>query len=215
MIKIIKDRFKRKKRFLDQNLNFLLKKFDIDSRTLSLETGIPLPTIFRIKRADNNPTLSTVEPIAEFFRVDMHALLYEDISSDEYQNKRKMGDIQYIPIMKLGDIKIWPISFEAKLYIGTVGNLSNKSFGIEIDTDSLNPIFYKNSFVIIDPAVEAKDMDYIFCTIGSDNIPVFRQYFSEGKSCFLKPINPNYGEMAPIKKFSTLGVVVSSIERYR
>ncbi len=215
MIKAIKDRFKRKKRFLHRNLDFLLSKFKVDTKTLSLETGIPLPTIFRIKREDNNPTLSTIEPIADFFRVDLHDLLYEDISSDEYQNKKKMGEIQYIPVMKLGEIKAWPINFNAKLYVGTVGNLSNKSFGIEIDTDSLNPIFYKSSIVIIDPTVDAKDMDYIFCTIGNDKIPLFRQYFAEGNNYFLKPINPHYGEMAPIKKFCTIGVVISSIENYR
>lgn len=214
MIKAVKNRFK-KKRFLHQNIAFLLKKFNIDTKILASETGIPLPTLFRIKREDNNPTLGTVEPIADYFRVDLHDLLYEDIATSEYQCKMKMGEIQYIPVMKLGKVKIWPIHFDAHLHIGTTGNLSKNSFGIETDTDSLNPVFYKNTIAIIDPEVTPKDMDYIFCTIGNDKAPIFRQYFSEGSQSFLKPINPNYGEMIAVKKFNTIGVVIKSIENYR
>jgi SOS-response transcriptional repressor LexA len=215
MIRMIENQDKKKKRMLHKNLAFLLTSFGIDAKTLSIKTKIPLPTIFRIKREDNNPTISTLEPIAEFFRVDLNELLYEDIASNEYQNKKKVGVIQYVSVIKLSEVKIWPMDFKAKLYMGTVGNLNTGAFAVEIDTDSLVPVFYKNSIVVIDPAVQPKDLDYIFCLIGNNVIPLFRQYFSEGSNHFLKPINPTYGKMISIKKFKTIGVVVKSIEHYR
>ncbi|MCD6040346.1 MAG: SOS-response transcriptional repressor [Gammaproteobacteria bacterium] len=215
MIKNLKNKVLKRKRVLHKNINFLLNKFGIDTKILSLETKIPLPTLFRIKKENNNPTLSTLEPIAEFFRIELNDLLYEDIASDEYQNKRKIGVIQYVPVMKLSEAKTWPIDYKTKTYIGTVGNLNKGSFGIEIDTDSLVPIFYRGSVVVIDPAIQPKDMDYIFCLIENDPVPLFRQYFTEGSHHFLKPLNLTYGEMVNTNKFKAVGVIVKSIENYR
>lgn len=215
MLQKFKKNIKKRKRQIHHNIDYLMEKFSLDITSLSMETGVPIATISRMKKEDNNPTISSIEPLAEFFRIDLNDLLYEDLSSIEYQSKKKIGNIQYVPVIELEIIRDWPVQFDPKLYMGTIGNLNSGSFGILLTTDSLFPIFYKNSILIIDPLITPKDGDYVFCILYEEKIPVVRQIFIDGSNNFFKPINPKYGEMVAIKKFKILGVVVKSIENYR
>lgn len=210
-----KQKVNRKKRCLHNNLKHLLSKHLLDIQSLSMETGVPIATIFRMKKEDNNPTISSLEPISEFFRIELNDLLYEDITSDEYDKTKMAGNIQYIPVINLNEIKKWPIDSNKKIYIGENGNLSKDSFGILISSDSFIPVFYQNTILIVDPKVIVKDSDYVLCQLGTDTIPVIRQLFIDGNSYFFKPINPNYGEMSCFKKYKILGIVIKSIENYR
>src|SRR5579871_3410447 len=124
MLNKIKEKTAKRKRYLHANLSYLLSRDSLDIPSLSAETGVPIATIFRMKKEDNNPTLSSLEPISEFFRIELHDFLYEDITSDEYQKKKMIGDVQYIPVINLADIKKWPAEFNEKIYIGTNGELS-------------------------------------------------------------------------------------------
>lgn len=214
MLVSLKKKLKSKNRWLHKNLDFLLHKFGLDIKSLSLETNVPPATIVRMKKEDNNPTIATLEPLADFFRIDLHDFLYEDISSEKYQNKKRVGNIQYVAVTNLAEIKKWPMQLEHKIIVGTVGNLNEGAFGICIDTESMAPLFYKNSIIIIDPAIEPKDGDYVFCVL-EKNIPVLRQFFIDGGNYFFRPINPNYGGLVNVKKFTIVGVVVKSIESYR
>ncbi len=215
MIEALKSRFKKKERLLHKNIEFLLAKHNLDIKSFSLATNIPIATVVRMKKEDNNPTISTIEPIADFFRIDMDDLLYEDLSSEEYQIKQKAGSVRYISVINLNDIKEWPLDFKTKIMMGTIGSLHEGSFGIGVDSDSLMPIFYKNSIIIVDPEIQPKDGDYVFCKVDNDPIPVLRQIFIDGSNYFIKPINPNYGSMVSIKNIKIIGVVVKSVESYR
>lgn len=215
MINLLKNTLKAKKRLLHINLDFLLTQFNLDIKSLSLQSGIPIATLVRMRKEDTNPTLSTIEPIADFFRIDLQELLYDDIASDEYQSKKRAGNVQYLRVSNLSETKQWPTHFESKIIVGTVGNLHNSAFGIYVDTESLNPIFSKNSILIIDPEIPAKDGDFVYATLDDDHIPVVRHYFVDGHNHFFKPVNPNYGGITMVKKFIIIGVIVKSIEQYR
>lgn len=215
MFEKLKSGLKKKEKFFHKNISFLLKKFRVDITSLSFQTGVPVATIFRMKNKDNNPTISSVEPIANFFRVDIDDFLYEDLSSEAYQNKKKIGKLKYIPLVNLGDVKKIPLNFSGEIYCGAVGLLHDNSFAITVNSKSLEPIFSENSTLIIDPKIHPKDGDYVFCVLENDKLPVLRQIFIDGGSYFFKPININYGDMKCIKKFEIIGVIVKSIESYR
>ncbi len=204
-----------KERFINKNLEFLLSKLSLDIKSLSLETGIPIATIFRMKKDNNNPTLSSLEPLSEFFRVDLHDLLYEDLSSDEYQNKKKIGKTTYLPVINLEDINAWPIQFDSKLYFGAIGHFGEGSFGIAINTNSMSPVFYQNSIVIIDTEMKPKDTDYVFCLLEKNSVPVLRQLFIDGNVYYFKPVNVYSNEMVCTANYKILGIIVKSIENYR
>lgn len=215
MIAILKRKLLSKKRLLHKNLHYLLSNHKIDIKTLSMSSGVPVATITRMKKEDNNPTIATVEPIADFFRIEINDLLYEDMGSDDYQQRAALGKIRYLKVVNLADIKKWPFENDAEIMIGTVGDLSKYTFGIKIDTDSMRPLFYKNSILILDQKVEAKDSDYVLCQLEESPVPVLRQFFVDGSTYFFKPINPDYGNLVMIKTFKILGVVIKSIEQYR
>jgi|GEM_PF-2409895 len=215
MLNKAKEKLTKRKRHLHSNLNYLLNRDSLDIPSLSAETGVPIATIFRMKKEDNNPTLSSLEPISEFFKIELNDLLYEDITAEKYKKKKLTGCVQYIPVINLADIKKWPVNSNEEIYIDTNGGLSKDSFGIAINTNSMAPIFYENSILIVDPNVTEKDNDYLFCQLGNDSVPVIRQLFIDGTSYFFKPINPNYGEMACIKKFKIIGIIIKAIEHYR
>ncbi len=205
----------KRKRYLHKNISFLLDHLSLDITSLASETNIPITTLFRMKKEGNNPTLASLEPLVHFFGIELDHLLYEDISSEEYQDKHKAGNIHYLPTINLEEINVWPSKMSSKVYIGTIGNFGNKTFGINIGTNSMAPIFYKNTIAIVDPNVQPMDNDYIFCSLDNKKTPLFRQLFIDGNNYFFKPLNPDYGDMKLIKNFKIIGVVVKSIENYR
>lgn len=205
---------KKKPSYLGKNIEYLLNLHNIDIKNLAIQTGIPAVTIARMRKNGSNPTISTLEPLLDFFRVDMDTLLYEDVSHPEYQVKKQTGDLVYIPVVEIANVKNIKSSKIIK-FIGAAGITSKHVFGVSIITNTLAPAFQNNSTVIIDPVLSPKESDYVLCCLDEDPTPVFRQVFMDGSQFFFKPINPSFGEMKLHKTFSIIGVVIKSIGSYR
>lgn len=204
---------KKKTLYLGKNIENLLKLYKIDIKNLSIQTGIPITSIARMKNGCN-PNVSTVEPLLDFFRIDMDTLLYKDISHSDYQNKKKMGDLICIPVVELKDAKNVKSSKVLK-FIGAAGITNKNVFGISITTNILAPAFQNNSIAIIDPDLVPKEGDYVLCCLDEDPNPVFRKIFMDGSLHFFKPINPGFGEMKFYETFTILGIVIKSIGSFR
>lgn len=207
---------KMKKCRLGENLDFLLKKHEIDIKNLAMAIGVPASTIARIRR-QGNPTVATLEPLLDFFRVDMDSLLYADMSHQAYQAKIRSGKLTHIPVFELADVKrdrkVWASS-KVSQFVGASGITGKHVFGIHIRTQSLAPAFCNNSIAILDPDLEPREGDYVLCYL-DDEAPVFRQIFIDGNQRFFKPVNPGFGDMQAHKKFKIAGVIIKSIESYR
>jgi transcriptional regulator with XRE-family HTH domain len=72
--------------YLNKNIEYLLKIYEIDTATLAVQTGIPT-TLSQIKLGKSNPSAATLESLLDFFRIDMDTLLYKDISHLDYPKK--------------------------------------------------------------------------------------------------------------------------------
>lgn len=203
--------------FLRSNLTYLLAQHALDIKNLAIETGVPPATLARLRRDGGNPTLSSIEPLLDFFRIDMDAFLYEDMSSLNYQNRKKMGELVHISIYSLEDIVSGHENAKVLKFIGAAGITGKNVFGISINNDALVPAFQSNSIVIIDPNLKPVEGDYILCCLGSgeEDAPVFRQIFMDGNDYYFKPINPGFGDMKHYENYKIMGVVIKSIESYR
>lgn len=208
-------KIRKKSSFLGKNLDFLLAQHKLDLKNLSVSTGVSVPTIVRMKRRNSNPTISSLEPILEFFRVDAHSFLYEDISTHEYQQKQKLGDLIPIPVYSLQEVLSGEAKAKVTHFIGAAGITSKNTFGVNVNGDSLAPAFQNNSIVLIDPDLKPGERDYVLCLLGDDKTVYFRQLFIDGKDFFFKPINPGFGDMKHYDSYKILGVVIKSIETYR
>lgn len=204
---------KKKKLHFSKNLDYLLELHNIDIKNLAIQTGIPYPTIIRAKR-NGNLTLATLEPLLDFFSIDLDTLLYSEMSHPDYQKKKLMGDLVYIPVVGLKNVKNIKTSNVLK-FVGSAGITNKNVFGVPIETDILAPAFQNNSTVIIDPDLSPKESDYVLCCLGNDPNPVFRQIFMDGSQYFFKPINLGFGEMKYHEKFVILGIVIKSIGSFR
>lgn len=203
--------------FLSSNLTYLLGQHALDIKNLSIETGVPPATLARLRREGNNPTLSSIEPLLDFFRIDMDAFLYQDMSSPEYQNRKQMGELVHIPVYSLEDIASDRKNAKVLKFIGAAGITGENVFGISINSDALAPAFQSNSIVIIDPNIKPVEGDYVLCFLGNstEETPVFRQIFIDGNDYYFKPINPGFGDMKHYESYKILGVIIKSIESYR
>lgn len=208
-------KIRKKHSYLGKNLDYLLEQHNLDLKNLSLSTGVSVPTIVRMKRSDSNPTVSSLEPILEFFRIDAHSFLYENISDPEYQKKQRLGNLVPVPIYSLEDISNENSKPKVTQFIGAAGITSDKIFGICINSEALLPAFQSNSIVLIDPDLEPREGDYVLCCLGNENMPIFRQIFMDGKEIFFKPINPGFGGMKSYDEYKILGIVIKSIGSYR
>jgi SOS-response transcriptional repressor LexA len=206
---------RKKTSFLGKNLDLLLGQHNIDLKNLSMSTGVSVPTIIRMKRNDSNPTVSSLEPLLDFFRVDAESFLYEDMSTPGYQQKQRLGSLIPIPIYLLQEISSGELKAKVTHFIGAAGITSENIFGVRVNGDALTPAFQNNSIVLIDPDLEPREGDYVLCCLGEDKMIVFRQLFIDGKDCFFKPINPGFGGMKQHDNYKILGVIIKSIESYR
>ncbi|MGQ3891820.1 LexA family transcriptional regulator [Legionella sp. CNM-4043-24] len=203
--------------FLGKNLNYLLTQNALDIKHLSAETGIPTATLARLKRDGTNPTLSSIEPLLDFFRVDINAFLYEDMSDPDWHIRKKMGDMISIPVFSLDEVGKGRGQATVSMFIAAAGISGLNVFGVSINSDRLAPAFQNNSIVIIDPDLKPMESDYVLCILGNrpDASPVFRQLFMDGDDYYFKPVNPGFGEMKQYEHFQLLGVIIKSIESWR
>ena len=206
----------KKPSFLSKNLNYLLLQHSLDIKNLSIETGVPPATISRLRRDGTNPTLSSLEPLLDFFRVDIDAFLYKDMSSPSYKNRKQLGELVHISVYTLEEIAHGIKSAKVLKFIGAAGITGENVFGISINSYALDPAFQSNSIIIMDPDLKPIEGDYVLCHLGTSyDAPVFRQIFLDGSNYYFKPINPGFGDMKHYEHFNMIGVVIKSIESYR
>lgn len=210
---------KRKKKalFLGKNLNYLLSQHSLDIKNLALASGIPAPTLVRMKKADSNPTLSSIEPLLDFFRIDMDSFLYKDLSDKQFQDTKKVGELIHLPLFTLQEISLGVEKATVSKIIAAVGITGKNAFAVSINTDILTPAFQSNSIIIIDPDLKPIEADYVLCYLDDleEGTPVFRQLFIDGKNYYFKSMNTNFSEMKHYEKYKILGVIIKSIESYR
>ncbi len=205
----------KKIKHLNQNLKFLIHEFDIELEDLSLETGLSIPTIHKLKHGNVNPTLNTLESLADFFRVDVESLLYDDMASANYREKKYQGNLSYLPLIDLKNVENWKNKSHTIKLIASAGVDQKNCFCIQLNSDLMMPVFKNKSIIIVNTVITVNQGDYILCKLENENSGVIRQVFFEGTSFFLKIINNVYIEKIDFDKFKILGVIIKSVENFR
>lgn len=206
-------RFAEKKLYLISNLEYLLIEHKIDLKNLAVATGVPAPTLSRIKREGANPTIATLIPLLDFFRVDLDSLLYEDLKSNEYQQKEAAGKLCHVPVISLDEP--WHKRGRIERFLSISGVNEATTFAMDLNTNAFAPTFHKGSTLLLDRALSPIDGDYVLCLINNSEKPHFRQYFLDVDTVYFKPLNPEMGTMKTYEDYEVLGVVVKSIEHFR
>ena len=213
MLKEMSEALKEKKTsHLSDNIDFLLRKENLDIKNLAVLTGVPAPSISRLKREGANPTIATLEPISSYFDVDIQSLMYANLSNSNFSLKRETT--ADIPIYSMDDFSVTSPAVDDYISVSGV-NTSHNLFGLKVRSDSLKPIFNKGVIVIVDPQINPQEGDYALCSVGEGEQPVFRQVFLDGKRAFFRAVNPIFNDGMVDQEYKIIGVIIRSIEQFR
>lgn len=199
---------------LAENLRTLLSEVKISERELSRRTGVVQPVIHRLLNGiTQNPTLETVQALANYFLVSVSELTGEiplKKSAEGRQSLEHNGWNQ-VPILANSQIGSWLATSEItadllkNIPVDFVPN--KKTFAFELVNDAMSPIFYKKDLVIVDPTKELKSGKYVLVQ-GQDEMEVKQLIIEESGLLMTKSLaNPT---AEPTKTDMIVGTVIQS-----
>lgn len=209
---------------LMQILTQLMHDNHLTINQLSRNTGLSNTTIKRMCTIpDSNPTISSVEKLADFFGIRTTQLLGLEslMPLDSPQYVPDFEQWHKVPLITLEQAILWPIKekeIQADLstrYIKTDLEISDKTFGIVTRDSSLEPRFSDGTIFILEPDKEPHNKDFVLVLMNGKTLPQFRQIFVDGPDWYLKPINPDLAQVAPFtpmenNEFKILGVIIQA-----
>lgn len=173
---------------------------NLSEAQLARDTNLPQPTIHRILNGETqDPRISTITPLAEYFNVSINQLLgLEPLSA----NLSKSSRVVSIPIISWADVvkgakyyeRLTPENWKSW------ANVESKHAGCYAlkSKPSMSPRFPIHSVLIIDKQTKVFDGDFIVISSQEMQEATLRQYVSDGAQKYLKPITPEF----PIEPFN-------------
>jgi SOS-response transcriptional repressor LexA len=91
--------------------------------------------------------------------------------------------------------------------------VSRHTFALRVRGDSMSPEFPEGTILIVDPAVEAKNGDYVVVIFDNTSEATFKRLVVDGPLKLLKALNPTYPTISVTDDARLCGVVVESNHR--
>lgn len=176
--------------YIGVNLKKFLTKERISENELAKRIGIPQQIINRIITGINqNPKLSTIIPIANYFKVPLQEL----ISNSDLDNTQMINSQIKIPYIEFTDIVEHDINqaiLHSKKFITADLDQTKDYFATTMNDDSMEPKFSKGTILVFEK--EKTPFNGDFCLLKDDkNHYVFRQILiNSTNKKFIKCLNP-------------------------
>lgn len=174
-------------------MNIMLKKLDMSVTELSRQTGVGQPVIHRLTTGISiNPTLSTLRPIAQFFKISLSQLVGDTPLPS--LNQSKYSDLTSIPLLRLNVLgqSLNTDSLDRCSTVLTNVAISERGFASILEDSSMEPKFPANTLVIIDPNVPYQNEDYVMVILSGKKQATFKQILLHGDDCLLKSLNSDF-----------------------
>ena len=186
---------------LKDSLKIFMESKKLNASQLARSTGIKQPVIHRILTGDTlDPKIGTVSALANFFQVSINELVGQQ---KILENK--------IPLLTLENIQEYLTGqLHPTEYFNISEKESNKSIALKISDSTMLPRFPKDTVIIIDPKLNAKDRSYVIVFIVEKNISLFRQLLLDGNDTYIKPLNPDFPLLKLSSQFKIVGVVTQA-----
>ncbi len=213
-------RKKKKHSAVGKIIKQLMQESNMSEAELARQVGLPQTTVNRLLLGSTaDPRASTLKPIAKFFDITIDQLLgIEDIPQDRISGTFRTINRDawtHVPIIEWKDAIAWLFrNDDYDLHSHqqwTVSDcaISKQSFALP-STPSMEPMFRRNSILIIDPDADIVDGKYVILTLDGSNT-VIRKAHIDGGCIYLK----NFDQHLPTIKLETnihrvLGVVIEA-----
>ncbi|MFN3301255.1 MAG: helix-turn-helix domain-containing protein [Sediminibacterium sp.] len=207
---------------LSMRLNHLMEECGIDGVQLGKNTGVPVTTINRLRNGayECNPTLSTLIPLAEYFRITLSQLVGDEplpANREPGEHQPKVVDWQEIPLLTFDQAAAWPrnkasIMPAISRKISTDLDLSDYAFALLMEGDSMSPRFPEGTLLLIDPNQQIHHRDFVLLLQIGLSRPIFKQILLDGPDYYIKSLNEDFKEVKKISlaDYKLLGVMVQA-----
>lgn len=199
------------KHTLNNTLEYLIKKWGININQLHKHTGIPLSTLKRLRlNKENNPTLASLAPIANYFSVSLDQLTGRE-ALPKKNNTQTNG--LAIPLIHWKDIINTPknrccLAFSSLLIRDIT--LNENSFALVIKDNNTNN-FLAGSLLVIDPSLKGRNRDFIIVHKKGISKPQLMQKIIYANKTYLKKLNTE----SEIIQFSDLYKILGAVIQIR
>jgi SOS-response transcriptional repressor LexA len=208
---------------ISENITALMAHCDVDATTLSQMTNLPASTISRLRSntVESSPNLSSLMPIADFFRITLSQLIGEDSINYLSYTAFKPAKLTKFPIPVLTSENILDFLNNQSLvtvpYIDVDVPVSEKSFAYVLQGNAMEPQFPDKTLLIIDSEVIIENLDYVLIIPQGKKLPVFRQIMIDGDERYLRALNQAFNEFVRFTEGShlLLGVMVQSRQNFK
>ncbi|HAU0370715.1 TPA: LexA family transcriptional regulator, partial [Legionella pneumophila] len=175
-----------------ENLTALLKKNNLNSNQLAQVLGIPMMTIRRLMSGETeDPRISTLKIIADFFNISIDHLVGEDSSIDLISSKNiksyTVPKIGWSELNKFYSTDDYNWSEWQSISLNDSDNISKKTFALE-SRPSMYPRFPKGTIFIIDPQIQPTDGDIVLVKIKLNSEYTLRELFVDPPHWILAPL---------------------------
>ena len=201
---------------IKQNLQILLELHHISKTELCKHINISQPTLSRILSGSiADPRASTLSTIAKYFDVSVDQLLGLQPIPKSIDKETTTSTTTFIPLFSWKDAATRSSSTDIKQYnkhrqwIETE-SFNKNCFSMKVLDDSMWPQFTEGTMLIINPALQPKNRDFIICRLAKERKVIFRQYLNEDNNKILRPINQALPSIKISKNDKIIGVVTQA-----
>lgn len=176
-----------KPKYLAKNLHFLIEKRGINPNQLSDQIGNkpPQPTIFRILNGESlTPRDETLQPLADFFDVPIHALRYEDISGNSSyvssHTARRSADrlkVARVFVVRLdhGGLprQMWDdqgLLMNGSEESATIATEDERAFLVPVLDNSLSPRYQAGEYALVEPGTKPEIEDDVLIRLKNGQV---------------------------------------------
>ncbi|CDH07780.1 hypothetical protein XBO1_600007 [Xenorhabdus bovienii str. oregonense] len=197
-----------------KNIDFLIKKNNIDSQTLSRLTGLGIATINSLRRGVGNPTIATVSSIADVFGVNVGEITDGKLSESN-ENEEIISSIPLVRYDELDGYVSGKIITKNLYKLSIQDNHEDSLFAVEFGNNLLFPYFDSNTIAIVSKTEAVCDSDVVLVKIKDAPI-CFRQVFVGESGIYFSILGiENERKTVLTQNYTIIGVVIRSIRNLK
>lgn len=175
-------------------LRRLVSHFEnISGSELAKRTGLPISTVNRLLAGTvSDPRISTLKPLADYFRITVDQLLgYRALPAEYTVANDHLKPSMVIPIfhIKKDHNKInEPLQWFT--WVTDKSDDKNATFAIALNTAEFEPVFEKDTILVVEPAMlPPQHADYIAVKSSSEDYLTIKRFLIDGEDQYFMPIN--------------------------
>lgn len=192
-------------------------------KELASAVRVPQRTVVKILGGEDPKDPAVWEQFAKYFRMDVDFLRTGESAHAETMvelpgspSHSAAGHIRKIPLLnwqRIGQMatgKDLPGVIHAEAMIETTDVSGARTFALQVQDDSMEPLFGKGEMIFVNPDLEWRSGDYVIAhqATGPRETILLRQVKPIGSQCMLHPLNRRYEDLPLTTQEEVWGKVV-------